>query len=409
MDFKFFLALCLCVALPALLGGWVQKYKLFPAVFVQLLTGMMLSHSGAVESLKSHGMDLTQGPLANALNGLGVLGVSLLIAVLASEASPSRGRDGWRFVPISLAGFAVTFCCGAALGVNLAERWPELMGSRQSVSGFAIGVGVATAVTALPVLMSILRDLGMVHTPVGRLAANCACLDDLWLWLGLSAALTLSTSMASLPRTGALLAVYLLVMTQLAPRVLKRLLQPRKDGSTIDPLIVCLGFIFLSAAATDAIGLHAIFGAYVGGAVLPRQAMTGWKEPVEKVSRQVLLPLFFVMTGMALRLDFSDPLFWQLTLAVVAVGVGVKLTVVAGTGRLVGLSWHESVTLGALTQCKGMMELVAINILLSVGLIGRPMFSALAMMAVVSTFATAPMLKLLAMRRRNAAAEVVPQ
>jgi Kef-type K+ transport system membrane component KefB len=399
MRFNFFLALLICIALPALLGVVLRTRRVLPAVFVQLLLGIALQQTGALDLLGDHGVDLRQGPLADSLKGLGWLGVSLLIAMLAADAAPDISRATSRFLSISIGGFATTGLCGAALAYGLVQAFPLIVGRSGDMTGFVVGVGVALAVTALPVLLSIMRETGIAHTVIGKLASNCASLDDLWLWLGLAVALSFTQAAVSVPMMCLQLAVYLLVMFLAVPRLVRYLVPTGRQGADTDSLFICLTVLFCSAAATDAIGLHAIFGAYVAGAVIPRHAWGRWKEWLELTSINVLLPLFFVMSGVSLKLDFSDPLIWQLTLAATAVGVVVKFSAVALVGRVVGLKWPDAVVLGVLMQCKGMMELVAVNVLYEASIISQTMYSALALMAVLSTFITAPLLRLLRVQR----------
>jgi Kef-type K+ transport system membrane component KefB len=189
----------------------------------------------------------------------------------------------------------------------------------------------------------------------------------------------------------AYLAAMLLLVRPLLARVLAAM--PEQAGGS-DRIVLAVSVVFLSAITTDAIGLHAMLGTFVAGAVLPRDALKGWREPLVHFSHVMLLPFFFILTGMRLRIDVNDPGFLQLTAVLTLTAVLCKLFSVAAAARCCGMRWRQSFALGSLMQCKGLMELVAINILLDAGVIGVQVFSALAMMALLSTFFTAPALRL---------------
>jgi Kef-type K+ transport system membrane component KefB len=228
---------------------------------------------------------------------------------------------------------------------------------------------------------------------LGNLATNCAILDDVWLWLGMALILSLASSGAHPLGIAGWLLVYLLVMFVLVRPLLRRWLEVR-ERAVAERMLLSISLICLSAVASDLIGLHAILGAFVAGAILPKQALAGWREPLMLFSQTLLLPFFFILTGMRLQIAIHDSSFWLLTLVVTVAAVSAKLLSVTLTARVTGLPWRESFALGSLMQCKGLMELVAINILLDSGVIGAQIFSALATMALISTFITAPVLQL---------------
>lgn len=394
MSSQFFFALFCFIAIPTAIGRYLKIQRIFPLVFLQLLFGLVIHMSGLDLWLRTHGIDLLAGPLAYSLNGLGWLGVSLLIAMVAAEAAPAgTQRERWRFVPISVAGFAFTCAVGSLVGFVLLGMYPALKGAHSSDAAFALAVGISLSVTALPVLAAILRETGLVGSVLGNLATNCAILDDVWLWLGMAVILSLGAAGAQPLVLAGWLAAYLLVMFVLVRPLLRRWLDA-SDRSINERMLLSISLICLSAVASDLIGLHSILGAFVAGAILPKKALAGWRDSLMLFTQALLLPFFFILTGLRLQIDIHDPSFWLLTFVVTATAVIVKLVSVTVTARVTGLPWRESIALGSLMQCKGLMELVAINILLDSGVIGPQIFSALATMALVSTFITAPVLQL---------------
>ena len=395
MSSQFFFALFCFIAIPTIIGRVFKIQRIFPLVFLQLLFGFVIHMSGLDVWLQAHNLDLLTGPLAYSLNGLGWLGVSLLIAMVAAEAAPTgTQKQRWRFVPISVAGFAFTCAIGSVVGLLLVEMYPALKGARASDTVFALAVGISLSVTALPVLAAILRETGLVGSVLGNLATNCAILDDVWLWLGMAAILSMAATSGHPFAIIGWLLVYLIAMFLLVRPLLNRWLNAH-ERSVSERMLVSISLICLSAVASDLIGLHAILGAFVAGAILPKKALAGWRDSLMLFSQTLLLPFFFILTGMRLQIDIHEQSFWLLTFVVTLTAVSAKLLSVTLTARITGLPWRESIALGSLMQCKGLMELVAINILLDSGIIGPQIFSALATMALISTFITAPILQLI--------------
>lgn len=396
MDSHFFAALALLMVGPTLLGRMGGLGRLVPLVFLQLLFGGLLRVLSEEGWLQTHAAPLLDGPLAQSLRGLGWLGISLLIALTAAESAPaahaSRSRQ---FILISVLGFWSSFALGAVLSWHLAAAHPEWIGARADGAVFALGIGLALAVTALPVLVAILTEARLLDTPMGKLAANSAMLDDLWLWLGMAAVLMLARAGSVAPaQTALLLAAYLFVMLVPVRRLLARWLSHERLGAPGE-LLACVSLVFLSAMATDLIGVHAVFGIFVGGAVLPAGALQAYRAQLLQFTQVLLLPLFFVMTGLQLDLRMGEPAVWTLAAIFSAAGIGGKLLLVAGIARgLLGMPLRDSLALGSLMQCKGLMEIVAITMLRDAGIIGTQVFSALALTAVLSTAACLPLTRL---------------
>lgn len=397
MNSIFFATIFVFLCLPPLVGRLLRVEKIFPLVFLQLIVGLALRESGALAWLAGHDIDLLRGSLGMSIQGLGWLGVVIMIALAGGESHlGGKGIAAWRFVPISMAGFFVTFALGSLIGYQLAPAFPAAVGAHAGRLRFACTVGVTLSVTALPVLISILRDTRLSGTLVGKLAVNCAMLDDVWLWLGIAMILSIGHGSAQGAAVFPLLALYVVSMFVAVKPLLTFWFgspEPGAAGPAEAPLNVVLAFVSLvcmSAMLTNLIGLHPLFGAFVGGVVFPRRALRASIESLTSFSHALLLPFYFIATGMRLELHFGDPAFWVLTAIVTTAAVGLKFASVSVAARLSGLSWSEAGVLGCLMQCKGLMELIAINIFLDAGLIGPQIYSALAMMALVSTMVTAP-------------------
>lgn len=393
MSAHFFLVITGFLAVPALVGRLPVVSKVLPLVFIQLLFGVALQLSGGQAWLSAQGVDLLDGPLAASVQGIGWLGVVLLVAFSSVHAKPEGSEAPLRFVAISVAGFGVTLLVGGLLGWFLVQAQPQLAGERGTPMLFGAAVGICLAVTAMPVLVAILKETGLQETRVGRLALMSALLDDLWLWLGLITVLSLAGVHAG-SALGTLLpvAAFALAMAFVGRPLLDLLY--RKVDRVHDGALLGVCVILLSAAVTDMLGVHAMLGAFIGGAILPQRALLQWGSDVSETIKWLLIPVFFVSTGLRLHIEWGDARFWGLVALFSFTAMVTKMLVVACTARLGGLAWSRSFLLGTLMQCKGLMELVAINILLEARIISVEVYSALVVMALFSTFMTAPLLRL---------------
>ncbi|MFD8823235.1 cation:proton antiporter [Streptomyces sp. NPDC059605] len=263
---------------------------------------------------------------------------------------------------------------------------------------FVLFIAVSMSVTAFPVLARVLTDRGLSGTRIGSLAMACAAVDDVSAWCLLAAVAAVSTSGSPTEAltTAVLAAVFLAVMAGVLRPLLAR--WARRAGRAADGVVLVVLFsgLCLSALATDKIGVHALFGAFVFGLVTPRgsRVVEQCTARLRAFCVPVLLPLFFVSTG--LHTDVSllagDPVQWLWALAVLGVAMLGKWGGSTGGARLAGQSWRDSLSLGALMNCRGLTELVVLNLGLELGVIGPDLFTMLVLMALVTTGLTSPAL-----------------
>ncbi|MEV3933280.1 cation:proton antiporter [[Kitasatospora] papulosa] len=340
-------------------------------------------------------------PYAGALGQLALLVFMFLIG-LELDLGVLRGLGRTALV-VSQASIALPLLLGAALASGMyATMAPEAAGKLP----FVLFIAVALSITAFPVLARILTDRGMYHTPLGALAMACAAVNDAMAWCLLAVVVTITRSGSALDPvvTVALSAFFLVAMLYVIRPALARWTpgtgragrhtpDAERDGLLL--LTVFTG-ICLSSLATDRIGLHALFGAFVFGLVLPRGSL-----PVERAATRLrtvvvplLLPLFFAHTG--LRTDIgmlgNDLVPWLWAAAITAVAVLGKWGGSAVAARACGQGWRNALSLGVLMNCRGLTELVILNIGLELGLIGRDLFTMLVLMALVTTALTSPAL-----------------
>lgn len=301
------------------------------------------------------------------------------------------------------------FAMGALLAHPLRTRFaPHSIGSIP----FVLFLGIAMSITAFPVLARILDERNLQSTALGTTAILCAALQDLIAWSLLAIALALvgeAGGPSSLPIRLAGLAVYLFLMLGVIRPLAARAVNRRTNPTlSLDLLGLVVAGILLSAAATDKIGVHPLFGAFLAGVCFPR--VEHWqialRERLDMLVSVLLLPLFFALTGMRVRLDLlDDSAMWIWAGIVLAAAVFGKMGGAAIAARWTGQSWRDAIALGALLNTRGLVELIVLNIAYNVGAFTPTLFTMMVVMALVTTMCTAPILNLLGIHgvKRNAA------
>jgi Kef-type K+ transport system membrane component KefB len=265
---------------------------------------------------------------------------------------------------------------------------------------FVMFIAVSMSITAFPVLARILIDHGLYRTALGALAMACAAVDDVTGWCLLAAVVAVSASGSPLQAvTTALMAVgFLLGMLYVVRPLLARwAARAGRAGSENVVLVVLFSGLCLAALATGEIGVQDMFGAFLFGVVTPRgNAMVDRSTArMREFAVPVLLPLFFACTGLSTDVGLlgADPAKWAWTAALLAVAVVGKWSGGTGAARLAGQSWRDAMAIGTLMNCRGLTELVVLNVGLQLGVIGPELFTMLVLMALVTTAMTAPGLR----------------
>lgn len=287
-------------------------------------------------------------------------------------------------------------------GVGLAILIFQSLGSPEGdFLPFALFLGASMSITAFPVLARILTERGLHRTRLGTVTITCAAIDDVTAWCILAVVVTVARAdgIAGAAPTLALSILFIAAMLLIVRPLLGRLARIHEDQGRLSGPVMATLFVglVLSALATDRIGIHAIFGAFLFGVILPQRAELTEElfDKLEDFSVILLLPLFFAFSG--LRTDVlelgTDPQLWLYTLLVLAVAVAGKWGGSAIAARVVGMGWRDAWSLGALMNCRGLTELVILNIGLELGVIPPTLFSILVIMALVTTFMTSPLLQ----------------
>lgn len=300
---------------------------------------------------------------------------------------------------VSLSSVGLAFVLGVGLAAVLYPRHSTVDGQTISPVAFALFLGAAMSVTAFPVLARILTDNRIAGTRVGSLALAGAAVDDVIAWCMLayvSALVTADGDPADLVQIAGLSAVYVLAMFFVVRPAVAVLFGRWSAAGRWRPLLVvlCAG-AFLSAYATTWIGIHAIFGAFLFGFVMPRepaaQVTLHLREPLEHVGL-ILLPVFFIVTGLSVDIGGLHGTQWLELAAIIAVACAGKLLGAVIPARVMGLSWGESSALGLLMNTRGLTELIILNAALSLGVLDGRLFTMMVIMALVTTALAGPLL-----------------
>jgi Kef-type K+ transport system membrane component KefB len=286
-----------------------------------------------------------------------------------------------------------------------------LSSSDVSFTSFALFIGVATSITAFPVLARILTDRRMQSTPLGIISLGCAAVNDATAWCLLAfvvgvAQPRMSGAFLVLGLTVGYFAFMILVVRPVVVRLLARF-----DRVPLTQGIIALVFaaLLLSALATEAIGIHALFGAFLLGAVIPHDSTLphALTRKLEDLVTVLLLPAFFAFTGLRTQIGLVSGLEqWLVCGLIILVATAGKFGGTLLAARVTGLGWRPAAALGLLMNTRGLMELIALNIGLDLHIISPTLFAMMVLMALVTTMATAPLLQLLL--PRNSAGLVGP-
>ena len=364
-----------------------------PPVIGEVVAGILLGPSLLGPEASSLILPATIAPFLGVIAQLGVVLYMFTVGLsLQGERLKQRARAA---VAISHASIVVPFLLGALLALNL---YPQLSSREVPFTSFALFMGVAMSITAFPVLARILTDCGMIQTELGILAVSCAAADDVTAWCLLAFVVAVAKSqpdqgIAVAASTVAYIGAMLLVVKPLLRRVIARWESGELPRSAVAFVFILL---LVSALATEAIGIHAIFGAFLLGAVIPADSTVArtLSRQLESVVTVLLLPSFFALTGMRTRIDLLSGLDqWLICALIIVVAIVGKFGGTTVAARLTGLDWRSTVALGVLMNTRGLMELIVLNIGLDLQVISPTLFAMMVIMALTTTMFTAPALR----------------
>lgn len=381
------------IIIVARLVGFLFKKIGQPVVIGEILAGIILGPS----LLGSYFPDLSNFLFAKeSLGGLQTLsqiGLVLFMFVIGMELNLKVIKNSaYEAVVISHASIVIPF----ALGVGLAYFiYPFLAPANIEFLSFCLFIGISMSITAFPVLARIIQERGIYKTKLGALTITCAAIDDITAWCILAAiiAIVKAGNFMSSIYTIILAIAYILIMINIVRPFLNKTISSSKSDIALNKtLVVTVFLVFLiSAFITETIGIHALFGAFMAGAIMPENPRFRklFIEKIEDVALVLFLPIFFVISGLKTEIGLLDNVFfWKLTGIIIAVAIAGKFIGSAVAAKFVGHSWKDSLTIGTLMNTRGLMEIVVLNIGYDLGVLNAEIFVMLVLMALTTTFMT---------------------
>jgi Kef-type K+ transport system membrane component KefB len=399
------LALVVVIVAARLCGALCKRFHQ-PAVVGEVIAGIVLGPSLLGRISPSAMQALLPSSVAPYLSIIAQIGVILFMFLVGVQLDLSQlRRKTHATVAISHASIIVPFVLGCVLALWL---YPRLSFSDVPFTVFSLFVGVSLSVTAFPVLARILTDRGMQGTYLGTVALTCAAVDDVTAWCLLAVVVAVAKAEMTgaintlVVTVGYLAAMLVLVRPLVALAVRKSVERGTAPQSMMSIVVVGL---LLSTLTTEAAGIHAIFGAFLLGAIIPHDSMVArdLTRRLEDVVVVLFLPAFFAFTGMRTEIGLvSTPTEWLICgLITLTASVG-KFGGSFAAARFAGFDSSEAASLGILMNTRGLMELIVLNIGLDLGILSPTLFTMLVLMAVLTTLATTPILDAVTRRARAA-------
>src|ERR1700754_641333 len=337
---------------------------------------------------------------------LSQIGVVLFMFIVGMELNVRHVKEkGSAAVMISHVSIIVPFVLGTGLALFL---YRGLAPPGTSFSAFALFIGVAMSITAFPVLARILEDRNLTQTDLGSIALTCAAVDDVTAWC------ILALVIAIVQASGIAVSLVTLVFTLLFATAMIFVVRPQlrrfvkeSTGSHVHTRRVIAGvlaFVLICALTTETIGIHALFGAFIAGVVMPPSTdfRTFLRDKLDAFGAAALLPLFFAFTGLRTQVGLlNDWQSWALCGVIILVAIGGKLGGSMLMSPFTGMSWSQSFLIGALMNTRGLVELVVLNIGYDLGILSGRIFAMMVLMALVTTFMTGPLLSLVNIRAKG--------
>lgn len=380
--------------------GWICQKIGQPTVIGEIFAGVVLGPS--ILGLYFPGVFdfiFPESSLDN-IKSLSQIGLILFMFIVGLELNiKTIKHKANSALVISHTSIAVAFTFGVAVAYYL---FGEFTHKSTSFLPFALFMGIAMSIAAFPVMARIIHERGINKTPLGGTIITCAAIDDITAWCLLATVIAIvnAGSVASSLFIILLAIIYIIIMFKAVRPFLKRIVELQSSSRFLSKSLIGIVFLilFLSAYASEVIGIHALFGAFLAGVIMPSNMSFRnlFTEKIEDVSLVLLLPLFFVYTGLRTQIGLlNEPRLWHICFIIILLAIVGKTMGSALASRYVGQSWKNSLTIGALMNTRGLMELVVLNIGLDLGILTPEIFAMMVVMALVTTFMTSPILNLI--------------
>lgn len=391
------LAQIITIIIVARFFGWVFRKIGQPSVIGEIIAGIVLGPSLLGLYFPEFSIALFPIESLGNLQFLSQIGLILFMFVIGMELDlkvlQNRAKEA---IVISHASIVIPFALGIGLAYFVYYKFaPEGI----AFLPFALFMGIAMSITAFPVLARIVQERGIHKTKLGAIVITCAAADDITAWCLLAAVIAIvkAGTFGSSLYVILLAIFYVIIMLFVVKPFLKKIGELYGTKDKLNKPVVAIFFLTLiiSSYCTEIIGIHALFGAFMTGVIMPgiNKFRNVFIEKVEDVSVILLLPLFFVYTGLRTEIGLiNDPYLWKVTGFIILVAVVGKFFGSALAAKFVGQTWRDSLTIGALMNTRGLMELVVLNIGLDLKVLTPEVFTMMVIMALVTTFMTGPAL-----------------
>jgi Kef-type K+ transport system membrane component KefB len=399
------LALAVIVLATNLVGALFRRLRQ-SQVMGEVVAGILLGPSFLGWLAPAAASRLISGDVVPYLSVISQIGVVLYMFLVGIELDTELLRRRTRAsILISHTSIVVPFLFGSALALWL---YPSYANRGVPFTSFALFAGVAMSITAFPVLARILTDRGLQKSPTGVLALACAAANDVTAWCLLAFVVAVTRAEpGKIVSVLALTAAYILFVLFIAKPAMLWLARKRdREGQTsrVTFAAVCSA-ILLAAFATEWIGIHALFGAFLLGAMLPHDSALALdlRAKCEDLVSVLLLPLFFAFTGLRTQIGLlNSGREWIVCIVIIAVASLAKFGGSYAAARASGVDWREAAALGVLMNTRGLMELIVLNVGLDLGVLSPALFAMFVVMALVTTLATSPILEALELKTAKA-------
>ena len=380
--------------------GWVFRRIGQPSVIGEIIAGIVLGPSLLGLYFPEYSSVLFPVASLGNLQFLSQIGLILFMFVVGMELDlkilQNRANDA---VVISHVSIVFPFTLGIGLAYFVYDQFAPV---GVNFLGFSLFLGIAMSITAFPVLARIVQERGIHKTRLGAIVITCAAADDITAWCILAAVIAIVKAGSFVSSLYIILMAfgYVITMLLVVKPFLKHIgnLYGTKDNLSKPVVAIFFLTLIISSYCTELIGIHALFGAFMTGVIMPDIAKFRniFIEKVEDVAVILLLPLFFVFTGLRTQIGLiNDPYLLKITAVIILVAVVGKFVGSALAAKYVGQNWRDSLTIGALMNTRGLMELVVLNIGLDLGVLTPEVFTMMVIMALVTTFMTGPALDLI--------------
>jgi Kef-type K+ transport system membrane component KefB len=386
--------------------GRVATFFRQPSVIGEIAAGLLLGPSLFGSLAPGAFAELFPPASLNVLRLLSQIGVILFMFTVGLELDPHHLKQrAPTAIAVSHFSIVVPFLLGVTLALPLYGGYAP-----QGIPFHAFGLfmGIALSITAFPVLARVIEERGLTKTPLGATAIACAAVDDVTAWSLLAVVVTLVTAGG----IGAPLAImmfalltFIAAMLFFVRPTLARVLPTSGEGLSRGLTALVLVLLLGSALATELIGIHALFGAFLAGVVMPQASglRHQLRERLETLSSVFLLPIFFAFTGLRTEVGLlNTATAWTICAGIILTAIAGKLVGSMLAARWTGSTWHDAFVIGALMNTRGLMELIALNVGYDLGILSPEMFTMLVIMALVTTAMTGPLVDLASRASRRA-------